>query len=151
MKAEGEKYCLSDEKLEEQCGIILDNVEILNIASEEKVLRKDFDGSLTEDFNRDSNQNLKEDFEENVNEELKEDFEENFIEELKEDFEEDLKVTHCNEKPYECQICGKQFKQSSVLKFHTSYHGEPQIPCGVCNKMLRNAYVISNTSINLPI
>lgn len=74
------------------------------------------------------------------------------------------KVTHSDVKRYECEICGKMFKhvcmngtipvhplivllynrmgmlclQSSVLKFHRSYHGDPQMPCDICGKMMRN-------------
>lgn len=37
-----------------------------------------------------------------------------------------------------CDICGGRFKIKTALKYHMSYHYDPQIPCDVCGKLMRN-------------
>lgn len=49
-----------------------------------------------------------------------------------------VKITHGNNYPYKCDICSKQFKVMTTYKIHRSYHGDPQIPCEICGKLLRN-------------
>lgn len=39
---------------------------------------------------------------------------------------------------FKCEICGKQFKVKTSYDIHKSYHGDPQIPCPVCGKLIRN-------------
>ena len=47
---------------------------------------------------------------------------------------------HTNEKPYECDVCEKRFRQSGGLKSHMRIHtNEKPYECGVCEKRFTQA------------
>lgn len=45
---------------------------------------------------------------------------------------------HSEDRKFKCDECGATFKRLGSLNHHKSYHGEPKIPCTVCNSMIRN-------------
>jgi len=46
---------------------------------------------------------------------------------------------HTNEKPYECDVCEKRFRQSGSLKIHKRIHtNEKPFECHVCEKRYRS-------------
>ena len=47
---------------------------------------------------------------------------------------------HTNEKPYECDVCEKRFRQSGGLKSHMRIHtNEKPYECDVCEKRFTQA------------
>lgn len=47
-------------------------------------------------------------------------------------------LVHSNIKKFKCDICDREFKLKCALTIHQTYHGDPQIPCPVCSKLVRN-------------
>ena len=46
---------------------------------------------------------------------------------------------HTNEKPYECDVCEKRFRESGNLKVHMRIHtNEKPYECDVCEKAFRH-------------
>ena len=52
---------------------------------------------------------------------------------------------HTNEKPYECDVCEKRFRQSGDLKVHMRIHtNEKPYECDVCEKAFSVNLVFEN-------
>ena len=55
---------------------------------------------------------------------------------------------HTNEKPYECDVCEKRFRQSGDLQSHMRIHtNEKPYECDVCEKRFRHSSDLKSTCV----
>ena len=49
-------------------------------------------------------------------------------------------MTHTGEKPHQCSVCSKRFRDPGTLKIHMRTHtGEKPCKCSVCSKRFRDS------------